>query len=241
MKIELAEIQKAIADYEHEWADKVAAAGIEKEKIERRFVEPKPPREPGTLGRGREPERSPFQPPPPEQQPQWSGLKFATPNLEKAAPDLTFRDAAREAGRDQRPREAPEHLRGTAAEIWLANHRSDSAKAFAAALDEKGILLALVTKEEAELSQKHATAEKAEGRYAAAYRENEIVAVDDRAHVYRLHERITGSQFGDMQRYLRTLDKANLPSVTAATEIMHERAAARSRATGIRGSQSGTA
>ena len=51
---------------------------------------------------------------------------------------------------DHRPQDAPDHLRGTSAEIWLAYHGSDNAKAFAAALDEKGIALAVVTREEAE-------------------------------------------------------------------------------------------
>jgi len=37
LKLELAEIQNAIAQHEREWADAVAKAAIEKEKIERRF------------------------------------------------------------------------------------------------------------------------------------------------------------------------------------------------------------
>ena len=55
------------------------------------------------------------------------------------------------------PRTPPDHLRGTSAEIWLAYHGSDNAKAFAAALDEKGIALAVVTREEAEESRKQNT------------------------------------------------------------------------------------
>ena len=176
LKLELAEIQNAIAQHEREWADAVAKAAIEKEKIERRFVEPKPER--GALAGG-------------------------------------------QPTRDHRPQEAPEHLQGTVAAIWLANHRSDNAKAFAAALNEKGIALAITTKEEAEQSRKQTEAAKAEGRTASAYRENEIVAVDDRARVYRLAERITGSDFRNMQAYLQKLDRSKLHGIVETRQMMH--------------------
>lgn len=138
-----------------------------------------------------------------------------------------FRDAARATGGDHRPHDAPEHLRGTAAEIWLAVHHSDTAKAFAAVLNENGIELAVVTKDEAERSRTDAAAAREKGRYAPVYREHEIVAVDDCAFVYRLNEVTTGSSFGDMQRYLRTLDRSNLQGIEATKQLMHERAEGR--------------
>ena len=193
------------------WQDAVANAAIEKEKIERRFVEP------GEAAREtRAGQHWPVMPPQPEPV--------------RTSPALHFEDAARETAYDHRPQDAPDHLRGTAAEIWLAYHRSDNAKAFAAALDEKGIALAVVTKDEAERSRTDAAEAKEKGSYAPVYRENEIVAVDDRAYVYRLNERTTGSAFGDMQRYLRTLDRSTFQGIDGTRQMMHDRAAEREAA-----------
>ena len=187
LKIELAEIQNAIARHEREWSDAVAKAAIEKEKIERRFVEPKPER--GALAGGQ--------------------------------------DTAPEATRDHRPEAAPEELKGTTAAIWLAHHSSDSARSFAVALAEKGIAVAITTKEDAEKSRTAAAAAQEKGSYAPVYRVGEIVAVTDRATVYRLNESTTGSKFADMQRYMRTLDTSQLRGIEAAKQMMHDRAAER--------------
>jgi len=116
------------------------------------------------------------------------------------------------------PQAAPEHLRGTPAQIWTAIHSSDNAKAFAAALHDQGLALAAVTKEEAERSQRAAAFAKELDRFAPAYRENEILAVNERGYVYRLSERTTGSAFGDTQRYLRTLDRSTLQGVEATKQ-----------------------
>jgi hypothetical protein len=62
------------------------------------------------------------------------------------------------------------------------------------------------------------------GSCVPVYREGETVAVTDRAHVYRLTERITGSDFVDMQRYLRTLDRSKLLGIDATKQMMHDRA-----------------
>ena len=101
-------------------------------------------------------------------------------------------------------------LRGTAIDIRVAYRTSDSAKAFVASLADRDIMLAVVTKHEAEESRKQAEAEKAAGRFpnATGLKENEIVAVNQRGHVQRFTERITGSSFGDMQAYLRNLDRS---------------------------------
>jgi len=116
----------------------------------------------------------------------------------------------------------------TAGEIRLAHSRSDSAPSFAAALAEKGIALAITTKEDAEKSRIAAAAAQEKGSYAPVYREGEIVAVNDRATVYRLNESTTGSKFADMQRYLRNgLDTSTLRSIEATKEMMYDRAAER--------------
>jgi hypothetical protein len=129
---------------------------------------------------------------------------------------------------DYRPEEPPEQLTGTAAKILLAHYRSDSARSFAAALAEKGIAVAITTKEDAEKSRTAAAAAFMKGSYAPVYREGEIVAVNDLATVYRLNESTTGSKFADMQRYLRNgLDTSTLRSIEAAKQMMHDRAAER--------------
>jgi hypothetical protein len=211
------------------------------EKIEGRFVEPQPARAPeakrGTsayaettadrqAGRSVEKERSPFAPPSPEPPAQqWSGLEISQPDNSKTAPELLFRDAARATAYDHRPQDAPEQLRGTSAEIWLAFHRSDNVKAFAAALDDKGIAHAVVTKDEDERSRTDAAEAKEKGSYAPIYREHEIVAIDDRAFVYRLNERTTGSSFGNLQSHLRMLDRSTWQGIDGTRQMMHDRAA----------------
>src|ERR1017187_8384396 len=101
-------------------------------------------------------------------------------------------------------------LRGPAIDMRFAYRTNDSPKAYAASLADRGILLAVVTKHEAEESRKQAEAAKAAGRFpnATGLKENEIVAVNQRGHVQRFTERITGSSFGDMQAYLRNLDRS---------------------------------
>jgi hypothetical protein len=174
LKIELAEIQKAIADYERDWIEAVERAGIEKEKIERRLV-----------------------------------------------PDPTA--PAGPARQEQAAHPTPEGLRGTPADIRQAVQSSDSATALAAALADKGIVLAMTTKEEAERSRSDAAAAKEQGQYAPIYREGEIVAVDQYAHAYRLTQEKTGIDRRDMQRYLRTLDTSQMQGIEATQDVMHSR------------------
>lgn len=151
-------------------------------------------------------------------------LKQELALIEKQIAAAEREEAAREAAHDHRPQDAPDHLQGTSAEIWRAYHRSDNPKAFAAALGEKGVALAVVTKDEAERSRTDAAAAKEQGKYAPVLRENEVVAVDDHAYVYRLNERTTGSDFGDMQRYLRALDRSTMLGVEDARDYMRHRA-----------------
>ncbi len=43
----------------------------------------------------------------------------------------------------------PEHLKGHSAEIWTAYQRSDNARAFVRALEERGFIVASVTRDDA--------------------------------------------------------------------------------------------
>jgi len=112
------------------------------------------------------------------------------PQPERKAPGL-FAEAADQASRDERVA----NLKGPAAQVWKLWTRIDrdkhggkiaegvpfsvatDEKAFAAALDAKGIGFAMATKEEAERSHRQAELAKAAGNYAPRFREGEIVLV----------------------------------------------------------------
>ena len=119
------------------WQDALAKAAIEKEKTERQFAEPHPEKQ-NRDGRKGEPV-NPFQPP----------STPLPPALNRTSPDLWFEDVARLVTNDSRPQAPPENLKGAAARIRTAYNHSHDARGFAAALDEQGISLAAVTKEEA--------------------------------------------------------------------------------------------
>lgn len=180
---ELAKVQKQLAaerEYarrdpvrdEIQWQEALDKAAIAKEKTARQFVEPRErekeeshaEREQRQAG-GREENHWPINPP---QHQSWPG----------------FEKAATEATRDDRT----ENLKGPDAKVWEAFTHSDSAKAYAAALDDKGIMFAAVTKEEATRSDREAAFAKAVGNRAPRFREGEIVIVTEPPLEYRRDE-----------------------------------------------------
>lgn len=205
--------------YHKGWEEAVAKAAIDKEKIERRFVEPKPERK---RGQGRREKHWPIEPPRPE--------PITT------SPRYHFGDAARQTTGDHEPQPPmPGKLRGTGANIWEAWRQSDSARAFAAALDGQGILLAVVTKDEADRSHRLAEFAKAAGRFAPRYREGEIVALAEPglsyrdgkiadARVYKLDKRTTGEERWKVESFLKPLDRSQLVSIAATQEKLKARA-----------------
>jgi hypothetical protein len=122
------------------------------------------------------------------------------PQSDYKSPGL-FQQAAADAGRDART----ENLTGVAARVWdiwsgidhdaaafLRRYRSPDGfalatdpKLFAAALDDKGIMFAAVTKEEAVRSHRDAEFAKVVGNHAPHYREGEIVIVTEPGLEYR--------------------------------------------------------
>ena len=177
---QLAEVQKQLAaeqEYtrrdpvrdEIQWQDALDKAAIAKENRERQFVEPKDrEKEETRAGReqtqpgSREEKVWPIHPP---QHQSWPG----------------FERAATEATRDDRV----ENLKGPAAHVWTAWQQSDSAQAFAAALDDKGITFAAATGEEAQRSHREAEFAKAIGNRAQRFKEREIVIVTEQRPEYR--------------------------------------------------------
>jgi hypothetical protein len=177
------------------WQDAVAKAAIEKEKIERRFVEPKAERK---------------------------------------------KAGGRENAQGDPPRTPPENVRGTAAQIWTAYHNSNNPKAFAATLDQRHVLLAAVTKEEADRSHREAAFARAVGNRAPVYREGEIVAVTEPRllrwrqgevvegrRVYQLDKYTTGEDQAKIEKFMATLDRKQLQGIDATKEILNTRAAER--------------
>ena len=192
---ELADVQAQIrAEHEYarrnpvrdeiQWQDALDKAAIAKEKTERQFVEPKE-REQKQAGSRKE-NHWPIHPP---QHQSW-------PGFEKAASETT---------RDERT----ENLNGAAAKVWElwsefdrkkhANAIDDAItfdmgrpfsvptdiKAFADRLDDKGIMFAVASKEEAERSHREADFARAVGNYSPRFKEGEIVIVTETRPEYR--------------------------------------------------------
>jgi hypothetical protein len=143
------------------WQDAVIKAAIEKEQAERNFAEPAGKHRRARGGRE-----------------QRSG----------------FGQTAEEISHDGRTK----NLKGAAREVWEAWCQLDSEKStataasdrtvsigvpgkkdFAEALDEKGIMFAVVSKDEAERSHREASFAKAIGRYALRFKEGEVVIVTE--------------------------------------------------------------
>jgi hypothetical protein len=152
---------------DRQWQDAVVNAAIEQEKAEQRFAEPAPRQ--GWAGSRKEKEVWPVSPPAQE--------------AVKTSPRYHFEDAARQATDDRTP--PATKLRGLSWKLDKLLERSDNGKAFAAALEDKGIAFARVTKDEADRSHRQAEFAKAIGNNAPRYRESEIVAVTEPRLEYR--------------------------------------------------------
>jgi len=211
LKADRATVQHAIA-----WEEELAKAAIEKETTERRFVEKGQGGEAAgkEIGGG----GSPFEP--------LSVTGPPHPQLNRTSPEFWFGDVAKDNTRDHRPVKAPDELRGTAAQIWMAYNRSHNANTFAGRLEEHGILLASATKEEADRSHREAAFAKEIGRFAPVFREREIVAVGESGHVYKLSQRNTGTDRARVENFMKKLDRPLL-GIEATKQVMHERAEAR--------------
>lgn len=155
---------------EREWQDAIISAAIEKEKIARQFVEPRD-RENETRAKCEQTQ------PGSREEKQWP---VNPPQPERKAPGL-FETAATEATRDNRA----ENLKGPAEHVWTTWLQSDNAQAFAAALDDRGIAFAAVTREEANRSHREAEFAKAIGNHSQRFKEGEIVIVTEPHPEYR--------------------------------------------------------
>ncbi len=132
--------------------------------------------------------------------------------------------AAQQAERDrQQMQDGPESLKGPALHIWNARHCSDTARAFAAALDEQQIALATPTKDEAQRSHMNASFAREVERFAPEYRDGEILAVTLEGQIYKLTPRNTGMTREDMEAFLAPLDRSQLHGIAATQESQQQR------------------
>lgn len=175
-KIAGLEADRATVRAEIEWHEALERAAIAKEKTEGKYIAPEDREKEIRAGReqaqaGSRKERS---------SPIDLSLHPSRPGLDKAATEAT---------RDNRA----ENLKGPAAHVWAAWQQSDSAQAFAAALDDKGIAFAAVTAEEAARSHREATFAREIGNRAPRIREGEIVIVTEPRPEYRRNGEIIKS------------------------------------------------
>jgi hypothetical protein len=146
--------------------------------------------------------------------------------LAKAAIEKAHREEQAEKQRQAHEREISitSDLSKTAGEIRLAYGLSDSGQGFANALEDRGLILASVTAEDAqrsELSQKAAKAINSE-HMPPLLKEGELVVVNGYGSVYRLNQRTTGDNKADLERYLSTVDRSQLLNVADAQAVMRE-------------------
>lgn len=197
----------ATVQSEIKWEEALARAAVDKEKTERRFVEQTPQEK-----RAKEEQEKVWPVNPPRSEPT------------KTSPRYHFDDAAREGTNPEPEPVMPENLKATARRIWNAYRQSDSARAFAAALNEDGIALAAVTKEEATRSHMNSEFAREVRNFAPRYREDEIVAVIEQGYVYKLSQRNTGDERKAVEKFLKPLDRSGLQGIEATKETLKARA-----------------
>jgi hypothetical protein len=116
---------------------------------------------------------------------------------------------------------APE-LKGTAAEVRLAWSLTGTGQGFADALEDKGLILARASREEA-IKSEHAHAfAKEVGNYAPRYREGELLVIDERGRAYQITPRTTGDERGEIEKRLANIDTASLGSIAEGVAAMKE-------------------
>jgi hypothetical protein len=125
-----------------------------------------------------------------------------------------------ENGRQQQPEIKP--LGKTAGEIRLAWQLTKTADQFAQALEDRGLILVHVSREEAENSWRAAAFAKAIGRQNRALKEG-FGVVDMRGNVTRIDQRTTGDHLEEIRKRIDRIDKGELASIDEAREIMDGR------------------
>ena len=110
----------------------------------------------------------------------------------------------------------------TAGEIRLAWQLTATADQFAQALEDKGLILVHISREEAEASHRAHAFAAAIDRQSRELREG-FAVVDQRGNVTRIDQRTTGDQLEEIQKRLGGgIDRDELVSVADAKEVMRQ-------------------
>ena len=199
-KIAGLEADRATVEKEIAWEDALAKAAIEKEKLEKRFVEP----ERRTLAGDRKKENQ-------------------APPETAYTPMDRFKEAGLEmAGTTARP------VQGVEKQLWNVCRSGPEAGEFAQALDRRGIAFACVNLDEAYKSYREAEFAKAVGRVAPVYEAGEIVVVRAPGPEYlRQGEWIAAPRVQKLdqahaEKYLDilSLDKSKLKGIEATKAVL---------------------
>jgi len=219
---------------DRKWQEAVIDAAIDKEKLEQNFAEPQEQKdEEKQRGAGAGSRKKEGR----EQEERTDEARRQARNekhwpvqapAHQAWPD--FGKAAEATTTDERV----ENLKGTAAHIWAAWQQSDSARAFATALDDKGVMFARVTAEEAYRSEREAAFAKETGRWAQRFKEGEIVLITEARPEYRRDgdiiepSRIQKIEPSLAMKFLKSLGRLDkLEGIDATIKASNERAGQR--------------
>ncbi|WP_263356145.1 relaxase/mobilization nuclease domain-containing protein [Acidicapsa ligni] len=185
---------------DRDWQNAVINAAIDREKLEREYVEP-------------------------EDRKKREGVGSRKKDGSEQTPSQTFNEAAQDV---QKRENAPDHLRGPNAAIYAAYKRSSDAHSFVRSLEERGFTMAIATSEDVRnnnIDQFYKTDFAA--LIPHRLREGDYVAVADNGQVYNLNLYTTGEKTDRVQKFMAALDPKEFKGVYATLEIVKERGALR--------------
>ena len=116
-------------------------------------------------------------------------------------------------------------LSATQSDIRLCYAMTKGGKHFAQALEDKGIILAHVTRHEAESSaaiNRLFLRDETKAFAPPVLKEGELVAVNALGNVYRFNARTTGCERANMEARLREVDRRELMTLSQAKEVLRD-------------------
>ena len=113
-------------------------------------------------------------------------------------------------------------LKGPSRDIWEACQQSRNGRELADELMERGILIARVTREDAQQSQLANENAKTRGYRATVMQEGEFVAVTRSGDVHRFTDRNTGGRLAEITGFMQQLPADAVLSVSATRDIMRQ-------------------
>jgi hypothetical protein len=128
-------------------------------------------------------------------------------------------------------------LSATQSDIRLCYATTKGGKHFAQALEDKGLILAHVTRHEAECSEtinRLFLRDETKAFAPPMLKEGELVAVNALGNVYRFNTRTTGDERGQMEARLGQVDRRELMTLSEAKEVLRDVQRQRAGEAGLR-------